>query len=316
MLEKVFSGESLSREDIINLLNLPADSDEVKKIGQYARKISQEYGENKGKIWASIGLDYSNCSMNCKFCSLGEKWNSVSEKYEFTEKEIMNLSERYIKNKVDFFVIRTTEFFDFEKLKGYLIKIKKILPNESKLIVNTGDENSRKAKELKKIGVDFIYQAIRLREGIDTDFNVSKRKETLEIINKSGVELSQYLEPIGVEHSSEEIADRILNLIEEKTKLSGVMKRIAIEGTPKFEFGEVSDDRIAQITAILRIYLKDKVKDIVIHPYSQKALEYGANVLVVDIGAIPRASNMQFKEWMEIDIIRAKNLLYKSGYFV
>lgn len=316
LLEKVFEGVSLSREDIVYLLDLPCDSNEVKRLGEYARKISKEYGENKGKVWGAIGLDYSNCKMNCSFCSLGEKWNQIDEKYELTDDEILKISNRYIESGVDFFVIRTTEFYDFEKLKEHIKKLKKILPKETLFIVNTGDENSRRAEELNKVGADIIYQAIRLREGVDTNFDLSQREETIKIINNSSCALSQYLEPIGPEHSSEEIADRIIGIIEENTKISGVMKRVSVENTPKFKFGDLSDDRVAQITAILRICLKDKVKDIVIHPYSKKAVDYGANVLVVDIGAIPRSSNVELEEWDLMTVDKAKKLLKESDYDV
>ena len=314
VLEKVLSGAPLNREDIIYLLNLPSDSREVEALGEYARGISRDYAGNKGKIWAAIGLDYTNCKMNCSFCSLGEKWNKVDRTYELTENEVMRISDKYIESGVDFFVLRTTEFYDFEKLRNYVEKLSPKIDDDTVFIVNTGDDNSRRAEELKKAGADMIYQAIRLREGIDTNFDFSNRVETLDIVRKSGCSLSQYLEPVGPEHSSEEIADRIIGMVDEHTEVGGVMKRVSVEGTPKFEFGDLDDDRIAQNTAVLRIYAKDRIKDIVIHPYCEKALDYGANVLVVDIGAIPRSSSIELEEWDGLDVDKARELLKKAGY--
>lgn len=134
IVEKVLKGKKINREDIIYLLELPCDSKEVQIIGEYARKISREVASNKGKVWGAIGLDYSNCKMNCSFCSLGEKWSRVSDTYELTEEEIMHIAKNYINSKVDFFVLRTTEFYEFEKLIEYVKIIKEIISDETFLL--------------------------------------------------------------------------------------------------------------------------------------------------------------------------------------
>ena len=190
------------------------------------------------------------------------------------------------------------------------------MPEDVVFTVNTGDDNSRRSKELKDAGFDMVYQAIRLREGVDTDFSIDDRKETLRKITDSGMILSQYLEPIGPEHTSEEIAERILAIVEEKTTVAGVMKRVSIEGTPKFEFGDLDEDRLAHIVAVMRIATRGHIEDIIIHPYSKKSLDCGANAIVVDIGAIPRSSKVELKEWDSIDAEKAKMLLVDSGYYV
>ncbi len=365
---KAMDGKLLDKQDIVNLLELPSQSQEVKLLGALARSISKSVADNRGKIWAAIGLDYASCKMNCSFCSLGEEWNSTRKYYELEEDEVMKITEAFIENGVNWLVIRTTEFYDFDKLIYYARKIKNILPEDVVFTVNTGDDNSRRSKELKDAGFDMVYQTIRLREGVDTDFSIDDRKETLgkitdsgmilsqylepigpehtseEIaerilaiveekgvdtdfsledrretlgkITDSGMILSQYLEPIGPEHTSEEIAERILAIVEEKTTVAGVMKRVSVKGTPKFEFGDLDEERLAHIVAVMRIATRGHIEDIIIHPYSKKALDCGANAIVVDIGAIPRSPKMELKEWNSIDAEKAKMLLVDSGYYV
>lgn len=159
-----------------------------------------------------------------------------------------------------------------------------------------------------------VYQAIRLREGIDTNFDLKERKRAIKKVTESEMILSQYLEPIGPEHTNEEIADRIIDIVNEKTKVSGLMIRVPVKGTPKYKLGSLSDNRIAQITAILRISTKDHIKDLVIHPKVDSALESGANVLVVDIGAIPRSNEVHLEEWDGQDVKKAKKALKEKGY--
>ena len=126
--------------------------------------------------------------------------------------------------------------------------------------------------------------------------------------------LSQYLEPIGPEHTNKEIAIRIAELIEEGTDVAGVMPRVPVPGTPKYSCGALQDGRIAQITAILRIAAKDSIKDIVIHPKNDRAIDFGANVLVVDTGAIPRSNDISEDSWDGQDTDKAAATLRAHGY--
>ena len=114
----------------------------------------------------------------------------------------------------------------------------------------------------------------------------------------------------------ERIADRMEEILGIGTKVSGIMPRVAVEGTPKYELGEIDENRIAQITAIFRIFSKDKIEDMIIHPLTEKALRCGANSLVVDIGAIPRDNTMYLDAWNGQDIEKSKEILLRNGFDV
>ena len=103
-------------------------------------------------------------------------------------------------------------------------------------------------------------------------------------------------------------------LIEEGTDVAGIMPRVPVAGTPKYESGILSEKRIAQITAIFRIVSRHSIQDIVIHPRNDLAIGYGANVLVVDTGAIPRSNDIAKEEWDELGIDKAREILRKYGY--
>jgi len=304
----------LAKKEIIKLLELDKNSKEVLALRKEAREITKKVTKNTGRIWAAIGLDYASCKMNCNFCSLGEKYNSTEKHYELTQREVLNIANSFVNQGIDWLVLRSTEFYPFGKLIDYAHLIKDNLSGNFTLTVNTGNENTLRADELKKSGYEMVYQAIRLREGIDTNFDLEERKRAIKKVTESEMILSQYLEPIGPEHTNEEIADRIIGIVKEKTKVSGLMIRVPVKGTPKYKLGSLSDNRIAQITAILRISTKDHIKDIVIHPKVDSALESGANVLVVDIGAIPRSNEVHLEEWDGQDVKKAKKALKENGY--
>lgn len=70
--------------------------------------------------------------------------------------------------------------------------------------------------------------------------------------------------------------------------LSGAMARINVKGTPFESHAPLPDLRLAQIVAITRICGGVNVPDICVHPPRKEALEWGANVVVVETGAVPR----------------------------
>lgn len=313
-VEKVLNDEELDLDDIIMLLALPEESNEVRLIGKKAGEIAKRVTGGKGKVWAAIGLDYVNCKMNCSFCSLGDRWNAIGEQTELTDDRIMEIAKTYAEKKADWIVLRTTEFYPMEKLLRLVTKVKSEVKGDYILTVNTGNDNTSETDKLLKAGVEMVYHAIRLREGEDTHFNLAERRAVVRDIKASGLMLSEYLEPIGPEHTNEEIARRMLELISEGTDVAGVMPRVPVAGTPKYELGTLSEKRIAQITAIFRIVSKQNIKDIVIHPRNDLAIEYGANVLVVDTGAIPRSNDIAKEEWDELGIDKAREILESYGY--
>lgn len=317
-LNKVKNKIDIDKNDVINLLSIPRKSSKVEDILKRADEVCREVTGNRGKVWAAIGIDYASCKMNCKFCSLGDKWNHNKKSYELSEEQILNLADKFVEQGIDWLVLRTTEFFDIDKL----VKYGKILNNrygkDKKFILtaNTGTDATIESEKLKDAGFEMVYEAMRFREGEDTNFEVAEREKAMKNVISSGMILSQYLEPIGSEHTNKEIADRMEGILDIGTKVSGIMPRVAVEGTPKYELGEIDEDRIAQITAIFRIFAKDKIEDMIIHPLTEKSLRCGANSLVVDIGAIPRDNTLYLDAWNGQDIEKSKEILVRNGFDV
>jgi biotin synthase len=316
--ESALAGKVLDRESIIALLSINPNSEECRELGRAAREVASVVCKDRAYLWGAIGLDYRACPMNCRYCSLGESWGLVKEESEFTDQEVIGIAQKYVEEGIRWIVLRTTQFYGLEKIIALVRKIKKTVPGEYELVVNTGELDEKVLKKMEDAGLGFIYHTLRLREGIDTKFNPKDRLVTLEAAKDSPLKLVSLVEPVGIEHTNEEIADSLLNIIEYKAVVTGAMGRVPVKGTPLGEIPEIPEERLAQIIAISRLTAGFNAPDICVHKASELAISWGANVVVVETGAIPR-DNCRFSsenEWNDFKPDKARRWFEANGYHV
>lgn len=312
---KSLNGEKIDKDTLVKLLSIDIDSEAFEALGKAAYEVAQKVTKGRAYLWGAMGVDYKACEMNCDFCSLGEAWGLVKEVKEFSEEEMIEEVRSYVKDNVRWIVLRTTEFYSLDVLADLIKKIRKKVPGEYEIGLNVGEFGDEKARKLYDMGVNFIYHSLRLGEGKNTRFNPQDRLDTLKAIKNSPLDLVFLVEPIGIEHSNEEIADICLLAIEHKAIVSGGMARIPVKGTPLGKFPQISDKRLAQIIAVTRLAGGYHVPDICVHPASEIAMKFGANVTVVETGSVPRDSCSCFKnKWNEFDANIAKSWFEKNGY--
>ncbi len=78
----------------------------------------------------------------------------------------------------------------------------------------------------------FKSHSIRLTEGTDTRFDINERRATLAAIPDSDLKLVHLIEPVGDEHTDEEISDRSLESLEYRASISDNISHIPVEETP------------------------------------------------------------------------------------
>jgi biotin synthase len=100
--------------------------------------------------------------------------------------------------------------FDFEELLGVIASVRQVTPSNTCLVVNIGDFDAAQARELKAAGVSGAYHVRRLREGEDTTLDPAARLASIRAIKEAGLDWYNCCEPIGPEHTSEELADQLL----------------------------------------------------------------------------------------------------------
>lgn len=313
----VLEGKGLERTELIRLLAIDPDSEACERLGQAARRVASQVTGDRAYLWGAMGVDYKACPMNCDFCSLGEAWGIVEPDHErdFSETEIIESVRDYAENKVRWIVLRTTEFYSLEVLSELIGKIRRTVPGRYEIGLNVGEFDLEKANALHRAGVNFIYHSLRLGEGRDTRFKPEERLKTLRAVKDSPLKLVFLVEPIGIEHSNEEIADICLCAIEHQAIVTGGMARVPVPGTPLGVHPQIPENRLAQIIAVTRLAGGSRVPDICVHPASPKAMRFGANVAVVETGSIPRDSCCLPKEkWNQFDAQTAGEWFEQAGY--
>lgn len=312
--EKCLGGEILNKEEIIKLLGISIGSEEDEYLRKTARTVAKLKTGNRAYIWTAIGADFEKCTMNCEFCSLGEKWNIITNDKVYSEEEIIEKAKKFVREGSDFIVLRTTEYYSLNKVGVLAEKIREAVPGDYHIILNTGELDAAKASYLEDCGVNGIYHALRLGEGITTPFDPYVRLATMNSVKESQLNLISLVEPIGEEHTNEELAERFLSVVEAKAYISGAMARVPVEGTPFGGTKLLNESRLAQIISVFRLSGGNVVENICVHPASSEAVAGGANVVVVETGAIPREDELVKEEWNGFSMEDAKKLFLKEGY--
>lgn len=309
------AGKSVDRSLLSSFLDLDPLSEESEYLGHAAREIARAVG-NQGKVWTAIGVDYRPCSMNCEFCSFGEKWNLMSNTRELTDQEIVEDAINFVNQGASWVTLRTTEFFDLNRLCGIAKTIRENVLGDYGLVVNTGEFDLEMANKFADSGIDIVYHTLRLGEGTATPFKPQERVKTINAVRDSSMKLAYLVEPVGAEHTNDEILDVLDVGLSNHATLCGAMARVNIANTPFQGSQEIDEDRLAQIVAVTRIAGGINVPEICVHPPSQKALQWGANVLVVEKGAIPRSETNCCDAWKGFNIEDAKEMFKTAGYSI
>lgn len=315
--KRTLSGDSLTKQEVLSLLALSPDSPHVRLLEKKAQSMAHALAEGRGKVWSALGVDKRPCGMNCTFCSFGERWGLIQGASEWALEDILEAARLAGEQGASWFVLRTTEFFSLERLAALAASVRAVLPERCALVVNTGEINDESAALLKNAGVRGVYHTLRLGEGKDTRFDPAERLATLSAICESPLELYHMAEPLGLEHTDEEIADRLFVGRKYGSVLGGVMARINVKGTPFGCAAPVAEARLAQITAICRLFGGSATPDVCTVPPTRRALEAGANVVTIEIGAVPRSAQIEHgSAWNGFGFKEARELLANAGYQV
>ena len=303
----------ISREQAVGLLNIENGSEEFYRLLHTANAMSRKAYGNKGYVFAQIGINAEPCSKNCKFCSMGAEHYALKERWRKSGREIAEELETLLEDGIsDFFLMTTADYplSDFIKLST---GIKKKFSDNVRYVANIGDFNDDTALKLREAGFTGAYHINRLREGTDTSIDPKTRLNTLEAVKKAGLELYYCVEPIGPEHSYEEIADEMFRAKEYNVQAMAVMRRIPVPGTPLFGMGKISAMELAKIAAVTRIATKP-ARSMNAHEPAQMTLLAGVNQLYAEAGANPRDPEANTEKNRGLSVKAAWDMLWEAGY--
>ena len=313
IFEKINNNEILTKEDAIALLNIKTDSRDFYELLQLSNNYARTTFGNKGYVFAQIGLNAEKCAGNCKFCSLGKDNYALSKEQDISDADIISIIKNLDFTNLDSLFLMTTANYSMEKYFEIAKKVKELIPSRINLVANIGDFDDNIAKQLKQVGFYGIYHIVRLREGIDTDIPVSTRIKSIELARKNGLELFYCIEPIGTEHTYDEIADEMIRARDYEVNIMAVMGRTPVAGTPYENTEEISEIELTKIVAVTLLVTRP-TRSMNIHEPKQMPLLAGVNQLYAEIGTNPRDTSLATENNRGIDTNRACKLLKNIGY--
>lgn len=280
----------LTKEEAVQLLNIKNCSEEYHELLKTADLMTRKEFHNKAYIFSQIGLNASPCPMNCRFCSMAASNYVMGTKFQKTMadiEEIKETADRLIKAGTHDLFLMTTADYPTDEYIAIGAEIKKILPEGVRLVANIGDFDKETAEKLIQAGFTGVYHIRRLGEGKDTDIKPERRIQTLHTIKDAGLELYYCVEPIGPEHTYDEIADEMFRAKEFGVEAMAAMRRTPVPGTPLADKGMITAAELTKIGAVTRLVTKP-TRSMNIHEVTPMTLIAGINQLYAEAGANPR----------------------------
>lgn len=317
ILDKAREGHAPGKEDCIHMLSFHEISPEASLIRATADSLMRSKFDNNGMVFAQIGIEIAPCPASCKFCSFGEGHTSFGTS-NMTDEDILATALNFTEsNELYALFLMTMHNYDYDKLIRIVRMLRNKIPAETKLCVNIGDFDLSQARELKAEGVAGAYHLARLREGIDTTLDPKSRNASIKNLKEAGLDWYYCCEPIGPEHTPEELAEQLLFGREFGGCFQhGAMNRIYIPGSPLARYGQITELKLGQVTAVVTLAMleTEATKTIGVHEPNQIGLTSGANTIYAETGANPRDTQEETSTNRGRDIAACKKMLFESGF--
>ena len=288
LIRKSRSGDLLSGEELVYLLGLAPDSVENYMVMAEATRLSKELSDGKAEVHAQFAINLAPCPCNCLFCSFAKINGIFNEETELAPEDAVGYARQFEIDGANAVYMMSTAKYPFERFIEMSKEVRKNLKPETSLIANIGDQTLKNAVKLKEAGFSGVYHAVRLREGKDTTLLVEKRKESIRNFKEAGLEVGTCVEPVGPEHTNEELAEMIEFTASFNPSYSGSARRIPIPGTVMAKRGIINEMRMAQIVAVTRLGMPRSVMGHCTHEPCTLGAISGANLFWAEVGANPR----------------------------
>jgi len=225
--------------------------------------------------------------------------------------ELLNVPE----NSLEIYEMMATADYPFEEFLRMSETARKYMSDDMMLSANIGDFGKEEAKLLKQAGYGRIYHVIRLGEGQIIEIDPEERIKTIEAAASENLEIAFCIEPIGEEHSSQEIAEKIELSLRFKPTTAAVMRRVPIQGSSFEACVKVPEARMAHIMAVMRLaYSFTDTKTFYIHEPSLPGLMSGANMICAETAGNPREMVETGESIRGYSVSKCRELLIEAGY--
>jgi len=316
ILDAARDGQPPTKEDCACLLRLPEQSLEASLLRAVADAVTRRRFHNEAIVLGQIGVAIDACPGKCKFCNFGEGHTTFTPG-ALSDAEILRSVASFTSSKELYALfLMTMHTFDFDRLLRTVGAVRASIPGETQIVVNIGDFDCAQGLDLKAAGVNGAYHVCRLREGTDTALDPQQRLATIRTIKDCGLDWYYCCEPIGPEHTPEELADQIFLGIEYGCFQHAAMRRVYIPSAPLAPYGQISELRLAQVVAVVALATLHcpETRSIAVHEPNLLGLAAGANTIYAETGANPRDTEKDTSGHRGRDIRDCKTMLYEAGF--
>lgn len=295
LVEKGMEGNGLTDAEMCALYATDPRSRVAAYIRWGANEMAHASGDGLAEIHGQIGLNATPCPKNCKYCSFAVCNNARKERIELPVEEVQECAKIYVDQGVNAMVIMATASYKFDKICEMAQAVREVIPADLPLLANCEDLTLERAQKLKTAGINGCYHAMRMREGVDTGIPEADRLATFENIHKAGLSLQTCVEPVGPEHTPEELTYYSRICINSGANSAGVGRRVAVPGTLTYERGMISDLQNARNVAVYRLAAGKNPKLQCAMATSLSAAA-GANLSWAEVGTNPRDNKSRTQE--------------------
>ena len=314
ILDQALAGREVDREQALELMRIDERSPEMYAIMSVANELTRREFRNRGEVYAQVGINFWPCAESCAFCSFGTKWKLVQSPVEFSAEEVVARAKGFEHAGANAIYLMATADYPFHRFIEVARAVRKGLAADMPMVANVGDFNLEQAKELVDAGFQAIYHVCRLREGIDTSLDPVERVQTIKAATNVGLNLSYCVEPIGPEHSAEELVEEMFRGRRLGAVSLASMWRVPVPGLPLSKFGKISEVNLAKVVAVTRLVGGKSIRAMGVHEPRILPLVAGANQVYAETGPNPRDTLEDTSEGRGFGVEACKTLLREAGY--
>lgn len=315
-IDKALKGEMLNQEEIKLLFEVPLKSEEASYIQYASRKISESLNQGKAEIHGQLGINIGPCPKNCQFCSFAACNKVFPEPSVLPLEEIIRRSLDLEEAGANAIYLMTSANFNFDRYVEIAHEVRNKLQKESILVANIGDFTPEQALTLKEAGVNGVYHALRLGEGKTTGIDPALRLRSFEAAKKAGLILGNCVEPVGPEHTVDELVEKTIIAREAQPVFSGAMRRTTVPGTPLSQYGMLTEGKMAHILAVVRLAMGPDILGNCTHEPNVHGAVAGANLLWAEVGSNPRDVAGETQNHRGFSVERCRQIYWEAEWEV
>jgi biotin synthase len=314
IINKALDGTMLNDSEIAELFRVEDFSSEAYAIQQAGRQLSASLLSGKAEVHGQIGVNVAPCPMDCQFCSFAKGNGVFSESSELALAEVSAGVRQMLDKGANAIYIMETANYPFQRYLELSAAVIAEAATDVPFVANVGDFDADGAQALKAAGFAGIYHAIRMGEGDFTKIPVARRLQTIETARSAGLAVGTCVEPVGPEHTIEELVEKTVLTREIGAVFSGAMRRTQIASSPLAVHGQLSYARMAVIVAAVALATGQAVPGNCTHEPNQLALAAGANLIWAEVGSNPRDTEAETVRGWTVD--RCRDLYQECGWDV